>query len=232
MATKLYLRQTTANGSLFSNGEQSTLLPNGTNLLTADPACDLSTTAGAGQTSKALAQPADTVHYDSMFRRFISDQIDTAVTTSITSGTWTIAAAALQTSANLTASLKASLYVLTSADTVRGFIWDNHATAWTNFSLAETGVVNTFNGGIVGSLASGDRICLEMWVHTASSMATSYTWTVYWDGTTDPVAATATSNAASYISTPQTIAFGGAPPPAINKYLTVPRQAQFRAVTR
>src|SRR3990170_749986 len=70
----------------------------------------------------------------------------------------------------------------------------------------EVGCVITFSGaaGDFGILAN-DRIVVEEWWDIRNTKATSYTATFYYDGTTDVVEATATSDAAGFFYCPQTL---------------------------
>jgi hypothetical protein len=70
---------------------------------------------------------------------------------------------------------------------------------------SEKGCVITATGAATDfAVLDGDRIVAEIWFDIRDT-TTSYTATLYWDGTTDPVDGTTTSNAASYFYCPQTL---------------------------
>lgn len=199
MATRLFLRETTANVTGFARTEQSSALPVGTLDDSGGVARDLETTKGAAQTSQANTTRAQTADQDGYFGKFISDPLAVA---SISANTWTIGLAVQESNTNANAFLILSLYVLTAADTVRGFIYDSHTSLGVEWTTAEDGQVLTFAGSAVSGIVSTDRLCLEVWHHAAQGMAASYTVTIYFAGATD-VTDTTTTNAASYIETPQ-----------------------------
>jgi len=70
----------------------------------------------------------------------------------------------------------------------------------------EKGCVITFAGASGDfSILANDRIVVECWFDIRNTKATSYTATDYYDGTTDVIEATATSNAAGFFYCPQTL---------------------------
>jgi hypothetical protein len=75
----------------------------------------------------------------------------------------------------------------------------------TEHTTAERGCVITAAGAAGDfSILANDRIVVEIWWDLRDG-TTSYTATLYYDGTTDPADGTATSDAASYFYCPQTL---------------------------
>ena len=65
----------------------------------------------------------------------------------------------------------------------------------------------TFTGSAVSNVQAGDVICFEILFGVAQAAASSYTDTIYYDGTTIPTENQQTSDVASYIETPQDLTF-------------------------
>jgi hypothetical protein len=179
---------------------------------------DLSTTKGAAQQTATLNVVNAATTQTWYFGRWISDLIDTSVTTQIDEQTWTwgIAVSESSTSANFIPPMGCA-YVMTSGGTKRGggSIFDSvqtGATGAVEASITEDGQVVTvgvaFSNAVTG-LAAGDRVVVEFWGGGSITMAGAYTVSFYYDGATDVVDAT-TTDAASYIETPQNITFGAA----------------------
>ena len=199
MATRLYLRDTTANTAGYVATEMSTVLPVGTGVLSGNAVRDLSQTAGSSQTTDTLGNSL-TGHSDLFLRKFISP---TLAVSSISAQTWTIALAVSESDAGANAFTVASIYVLTNADTVRGFVYNSDTALGVEWSLTEDGQVYTVSGSAVASVVSTDRLCFEVWAHSASqAMSFNYIRTLYYNGASAVTGAT-TTDAASYIETPQ-----------------------------
>jgi hypothetical protein len=214
--TKLYLRDTAAPSGMPSD-EQSSVLPNGT--LRTGPNWStqrgMSTTAGAAQTADTFTHDADGVHYDCKFRIF---GWALPTTQAITAQSWTIALAGVLSNANANSCFEVSLYVYRSGTGVVGSIIDAHqgvnfSALYTILPTAEGGRVEAIAGSGVSGVASGDVLVLEVWHHILQGMASAYTSTFDFNGTTDPVHNTAVSSAASYIETPQNLETGGGAAP-------------------
>lgn len=208
--TKFYLRVTTANTTAYGNSEWSTALPVGTVQTPSSGGGlhDLSTTAGTSQTSTVFTTLAQTAHQDGKYvGKFISDPLTVS---SVSANTWTLAFACSTSNANANPFFVGSIYVLKADDTVRGFVYDSDTALGSVWSTAEQGRVFTVSGSSVAGVISTDRLAIEVWYHAVQIMATAYTNTVFYDGTTDPTDTTATSNAASYISTPEDLFAAGA----------------------
>ena len=154
----------------------------------------------------------NTNHQDAWMAKFLSDPIGVS---QVDANTWTIAVAVAEGNTNANAFLSVTLYVIKNDDTVRGFIYDTDTALGTEFATTEQGRVVTVAGAAVAGCVSTDRICVEIWWHTtAQAMGTSYTRSLWANGTTDVVNAVATSDAASYIETPQNLF--GTPPVVVN----------------
>jgi len=76
----------------------------------------------------------------------------------------------------------------------------------TEHGTTERGCVITANGNAGDfQIQQNDRIVVEEWWDIRNTKNTSYTATFYYDGTTDVVEGTATSNAAGFFYSPQTL---------------------------
>lgn len=200
MATRLFLRNTTGNTAGYAGTEKSTALPVGDLDDAGNGARDLETTKGSSQTSVTNATLAQTAHQDQYLGKWISDPL-TGIS-SIDANTWTLALAVSESNGNLNAFTVASIYVLKNDDTVRGYIYDSDSPLGAEFATSEDGQVYSLAGSAVASVVSTDRLVVEVWVHATQSMAQSGTITIFFDGTTDVVDST-TTDAASYLETPQ-----------------------------
>ena len=200
MATRLFLRNTTANTSGYVGTEKSTALPVGTFDDAGNGARDLEETKGSSQTSVTNTSLAQTADQDQYMGKWISDPL-TGIT-QIDANTWTLALAVSENNAAANSFTVASVYVLTSGDTVRGFIYDSHTSLGVEYTGTEDGQVYSLTGSAVTGVVSTDRLVVEVWIHAAQSMTVGYINTIFFDGTTDVVDAT-TTDAASYLETPQ-----------------------------
>jgi len=203
--TRLFLRDVTAVNPP-TNGEKSTALPVGVfdgNSGAGFEDRSLMTTAGGAQVSKSRAALATAAEHDDQYiARFTLD--DLAAQT-INANTWIVAVATSEANANANSFTILSLYVWRpSTSSVVGFVYDSDTILGIEWEIAEDGQVLSIAGSSV-VCAAGDSLVLEFWRHTAGQgMATPYTQTLYFNGTTD-VTETTTSDAASYIETPQTL---------------------------
>lgn len=216
MATRLYLRAALAATSPTA-GNQSTTYPQASPVLfnansgTGFEDLSLSTTKGTAQTSKALNSQASTAAgQDFYVARFSSEAL---AAQTIAANTWTFAMA--HSEANVNANnyhVFASLYVWRPSTTaVVGYVYDGGNVIGGSVEMAATedGRVGTQAMSAV-TAAAGDILVYECWFSSlAQAMATAYAQTLYFDGTTD-VVDTTTTDAASYIETPQNLTFGGA----------------------
>jgi len=94
-----------------------------------------------------------------------------------------------------------------STSSVVGFIYDSDTTLGVEWGTTEDGQVLSPTGSAVTVLA-GDVLVISFWRHAAQGMAVAYTQTLYFDGATDVTDAT-TTDAASYLETPQVLTFSG-----------------------
>lgn len=205
MATKLYLRDLTA-ANPPSNGEKSTALPVGTFKGNSGAGFEdraLKSAIGSAQTSKSIVSLAQTAHQDNYIVRFTSDRLGAQT---INANTWTLAVCLAKTVVNANSLLVLSLYVWRPSSTsVVGYIYDSDTTIGAVWGNTEFGQVVTFSGSSV-TTQDGDVLVLEVWRHAAQNDVGTYTQIVYFEGATD-VTAGQTSDAASYLSTPQTLTF-------------------------
>lgn len=202
MATRLYLRSTTANVGSHTASELSTTLPVGTLDDAALAAQDLSRSKGASEVSRQNASLAQTGQQSQYLGKHISEDLGAAGITAIAANTWNVRFRYNESSAFANSLLRVALYVVTSADAIRGYIYDG--TADLGVEADGTGQELTVAGAAVSSIAAGDRLVCEVWIVATQGMASAYTNDVYYNGATDVVDATA-SDAASYVETPENL---------------------------
>jgi hypothetical protein len=170
---------------------------------------DLSTTASVAAQSTLVATLTSSTAVNQ--KLYYGKWLSATLVTDITAQTWTVAFSGVESSANANQLFGASIYVLTSGDTVRGFVYDNagngiSGTISTELPTAQAGRVATVTGSAVTGVLTTDRLAVEIWtLGQESTTAGAYTITAAYDGTTDPVDTTASTAAAAYISTPQDI---------------------------
>jgi hypothetical protein len=198
--SKLYLTST-AGPVGYVDTEKSTALPVGTQYnATVTSRMSLGLTPSGSQVQRAATVSAVQQDDDIYFGKWISAALGV---TAIDANTWDWAFAWTESNAALNLFTVISIYVLTSGDTVRGFIYDSHASLGTEPGTSEIGKTGTFAGSAVAGVVATDRLCIEVWAHTQKTMSVAYTGTFSYAGGTDPTDGTATSDAASYINTPQ-----------------------------
>ena len=203
--SKFYLRAATNNVGSHTRDELSTALPVGTFDDSGNVARDLETTAGSSQVNTSNTSLAQTTHQDQYLGKFISDAL---VATAVDANTWTIALATSESNANANSFTVLSIYVLQSDDTVRGYVYDSDTPLGVEYATSEDGQVFTISGSAVASVASTDRLAVEIWVHAEQGSAMALTNTLFFDGATDVTDST-TTDAASFISTPQDLFSAG-----------------------
>src|SRR3990167_1948121 len=109
MATRMFLRDTTANTAGYVGTELSTALPVGTLDDAGNGARDLETAKGAAQTSVANTSLAQTTHQDQYMGKWISDLLTVSA---IDANTWTLAIMVQEAATGNNAFTVASIYVL------------------------------------------------------------------------------------------------------------------------
>lgn len=220
MATQLFLRNTTANTAGYSTSKKSVALPVGT-FPGYTGAQDLTTVAGGAQVISNAPTLGQTSDQDIHVLKFISAPL---LVSSISANTWTIAVCTSETNTNANAFTMCSIYVLTAGDTVRGFVYDSHTALGVEYLTTQDGQVLTVSGAAVSGVINTDRLAFEFWVHAVQGMATAYSVSLMFNGPT-PVTDTTTTNAGSYIRTPQDLfvapAQGSAPRPVLFPSLAV-----------
>src|SRR3990172_4610962 len=194
MATRFYLRNTTANVGTHGAGELSPTLPVGTFDDAGNAAHDLSRSKGSAETSVANVSLGQTAQQSQYLGKFISEDLGAAGITDIGANTWNVRFRYQESSGFANAFLRVSIYVLKSDDTVRGFVYDGAADL--GVEADATGQELTVSGAAVSGILSGDRLVCEAWIVAAQAMTGNYTNTVYYDGATHGGDATA-SDAAS-----------------------------------
>jgi hypothetical protein len=201
--SKLYLRSSTSNVGSHARTELSTTLPVGLSHDSGQVARDLDIGKGSAVVEVLNSLNPDSTAEQSMFcGKWLSSPLSASA---IDANTWTVGFTGRQSWAFTSAFLRVSVYVLTSADAVRGFIYDATADLGIEFDGGTIGVgqVVTFSGSSVAGVVSTDCLAMEAWVVATPSMAGGPNTYIRWDGTVDPIDTVVEVDCASYISTPQ-----------------------------
>ena len=176
----------------------------------------MTTTKGAAQTSLANASTATVSATNYYVARWVSPKLNQ---TSVSANTWTydFACKSSNASANFpVSSTNKAVYVnayvwRTSTQAVVGTIKDGTTNA--TYSEPSAGTEKSEHGTFVGSavancVANDDVIIIEMWFQVTQASATSYTQTIYFDGTTENRSTgTTVSNYAAFVETPENLIF-------------------------
>lgn len=214
MATRMYLHDAAydTSGGTYPAGEQSS----GTATQTAAGANTLrqmNTTIGTAQTSVGLASTAQTAAQRSFYRMFASPKLSGAQTVG-GGGNSLLNTADAESNVAMNHWIDSAVaYVWRpSTGAVVGFLIDTVSAAGTEPTAANNEQVSHIAGATTGvSAADGDVVIVEIWAEFAQGMATSYTGTVYYDGTTENVTENAAvSNHASFFEVPQNLVFQAA----------------------
>lgn len=222
MTTKLYFHNASnALTGTFPTGEQSTSTPTwsatgATTLRT------MNTTIGVSQASLAGATSASTSAQQGFFGFFCSPALSGAQSVG-TANTldFTIALSESNLNANLVIT-GLNIYVWRPSTGAKiGTCIDSTGIAGgLEPTLASSEQVNSYTAaggdnvslGVSISAADGDVIICEVWASFAEAMATSYTATIFYDGTTENTTENAVvSNHAGFITFAETLAFQAAP---------------------
>ena len=124
--------------------KKSTALPVDTQAGTGIYKLDFETTAGSSQSVVSDPTSAVAAARDFYLGKWISDPITVSA---IDANTWTLALAGSESGTNLNAFWLASIYVLTSGDTVRTpYIYDSHTSLGIELTTAEDGQVLSVSG--------------------------------------------------------------------------------------
>ena len=215
MATKLYFHAALAEGpGTYPSAEQSSLTSaKDVDAQTVCHAMDI--TIGTTQTSIVLSSLANTSTNSYYFTKFISPPINQS---GIAANTWNYAYATNENNINANFPCTGANQVVAinvyvwrpSTNSKVGTILDGNTAATNSEGAAATEVSQyaTFSGSAVAGAVAGDVIVCEVWFTTTQGNATARTDTFYFDGTTETLATgTTVSNHASFINTPETIAF-------------------------
>ena len=162
---------------------------------------DMVLTKGSAQTSVAGAYVAATLK--TMVRLFVGPALAAQTLTGSQAG-YKVAVGAKESSTSMNLYMRTFVYVWRSGSgNVKTILVPTSCTV--EHGTSEKGCVITATGATTDfAVLEGDRIVAEIWFDIRDT-TTSYTATLYWDGTTDPVDGTTTSNAASYFYCPQTL---------------------------
>ncbi len=206
MATKLYFHAATTGdtGTL-----PSTKLSTATVNVTATGAStnrDMSTTIGTSQTSVSLSTVASISAQSNWFARFVSAPL-AAQTIAAQTCVGTIGADESSTNSTFTGVFFETFLWRPGSGAKIGAIYSGVANPLFTGSTTEVSSTATNLGTSTSQTAlAGDIIVVEIWsLNQIQGMATSYTNTIFFDGTTE---LSATTNAA-YINFPNTLTFSG-----------------------
>ena len=205
--TKLYFNALDPASGILGTSTQSTALTE----TFAGPHArrGMDVTAGTTQTSSSFNSDAVTSASRSMVAKFCV----TALTVStIDANTWEFAIANNETNLNANSFTALSIYIVRGPEvTVRGYIYDSTTNLGSEWDTTEHGRVSSVSGSSVSGVISTDWLVVEVWRMATQGMATAYLQEIFYDGATDPANLIATTDAASYLSTPQDIFAAGAP---------------------
>lgn len=188
-------------------------------------------TIGTSQTSAALTTLANTTAQPSWFRRFLSPAL-AAQTITAAANTWQlhIAGSVSSTNSNFDAANGVCYVWRPSTGSLVGKLWDTMNLTFTMNSATEfasSGNVPTSVGTSV-TCSNGDVLVYELWRGSGGqAMATAYTNTFFYDGTTED---SATSNAA-FLLAPADLPLAAAAA-ALRPKQTIVSQAVQRSLTR
>lgn len=228
MATRLYLhRASSAVGGTLpaTNASVSSTAPtwtpgttNGAALTPLLTNLTMNTIISAvAQTSLAYATFASVAAQPQPFLRWVSEPLDAQ---SISSQTITVSIGTSESSTNSAFSQRMVVRLWRpSSGTNVGAMRDTGSEFWGGSSTSQSAQTGSF-GSTAQTAQAGDVIVLELWRTTAvQSMATSYTNTLFYDGTTEA----SISNIAAYLDFgTSTLTFQGAPAAAQNPWSWVP----------
>lgn len=215
MATKLYLRSTLASAQVagtLPSGEQSAATADVSGL--AAPLV-FSTVKGSGQLNANSASLASAAQQKDFFRAWCSLPL-----TAQTIGNGTIVAALAGREFNLNANFSINalcIYLWRPSTGAKVATLVDMPDSLSLLAMAEPAntsqtfeMLASFSGAPGVSAAAGDIIVVELWAVFTQSSATAYTLQHAYGGTIDPTLNGAVAvSAASYISFPETITFGG-----------------------
>ena len=167
----------------------------------------MTTSTGALQASAALTTLAQTTAQRNWFRRYVSAPLAAqTIAAGTTSDSWLLALAGSESSTNSAPTFTCYLGVWRpSTGALVGTIKDLTANGISGLgvtTVAEQWLGPTASTDIGTTTAvttqDGDILVIEIWAVNIQAMATAYTNTLFYDGTTE----TSTTSAASYLQTP------------------------------
>jgi len=200
MTQKFYLHTATsgATGTLPGASSQSGTTPSVTSSgATTNRTMD--GTIGSSQVSQALTTLAQTGAQQNWMTRHISNPL---AAQTIAAGTWTLSAALSQSNTASAVKLElGAIYIWRpGTGTKVGNIFTPAAGSSGPASTAEAAVSATGSGASI-TIQNGDLLVVEVWTSNTQTMATAYTNTFFYDGTTEA----SSSSCASYLNAPADI---------------------------
>ena len=201
-STTLYMRTSQDNVAGVVATEKSAAM---TPVTAVNAITDLSLQRGSSpSTYGSLNSSATTAAQTGYARKFISAPLNPSVTT-IPAGSWEIGYVGWEAAAGADAQLALSVYVLTSGDTVRGYVYDSAAPLGVEFSTgsgAPLGQIVTFTGAAVTSIASTDRLVVEYWAFATQTAANVQERRFYFDSANTIALGVGQAAPAAYITAP------------------------------
>lgn len=151
---------------------------------------------GPGQTSQAVSTTATKSTQGSWYRRFLSAPIAAQTFANNASYTYQVGYSQSNTNSAINSGNLCLAVWRPSTGAVVGRIYDSvNSTAGGNTTNTTQQVGGLGFSGAAVTSQDGDILVLEVWTANAQSMATSYTNTVFYDGTTE----SSTTNEAAFI---------------------------------
>jgi hypothetical protein len=197
MATRFYIVNSSVNQGTLGIGEKSSAKTDGGSDVLPAKTVDLHPVAGSAEVN-TNRQAKTTADINLFFGRCISPPVGKVP--QINAQTLTFALETLESSTNMNAFWRPTVYVVDQNDNVRGFIYDGTANMGSEFPTARSGAVFTVAGAAVTGLQPTDKLVVEVWAGGKPSKANpATTATLYFSGTKDVANGANNSPAASYV---------------------------------
>lgn len=213
--TRFYWRTNTGTArSGVPTSSQSTTLPNGTNTTGTITVGNLSTDIGTTLNSRSINSAAQTARQSGLYGIFSSFPL---AAQTVSAQTWTMFVGNASGNNRANAYAAAALYLWDGSSAT--MIYDSSAQLGTEWSTTTS--VESFTASLPSfTVSQGDLLVLEVWYTAAQDKSSSYTNTLYWDGTDDTTTGNGNSSPASYIESTSTISFYFPPVAPTSRTLT------------
>lgn len=191
---------------------QSTTMPLGTDNSQSWLRLRTSLVASGTQQTGNVTTLAQTARQDARLKPWLTSRLRKQT---IPAQTWTFAFAAYQDNASANSFIVLVLYGWRPGTAAKvGTIYDNATALGNEYAVGTTAVgrVVTFAGAEL-AVEDMDYLVLEVWETNTQSMATSYSTEFAHRGSTDPTEGTSTTDAATYLESPEALLFAAPFPP-------------------